>query len=585
MSQSSKQSFPNWFEEEPPQKSYRSLFKWGKADEFKHPNKGMFKLMKNVFQLEDLDFRTPQNLGLENINVEIPPQIASVHLEAFKRIVGNENYSGDTYSRVKASYGKGMIDLLRLRNKIIENIPDAVLRPRDENDIEKIVNYCNQYQIPLYMLGGGSTVTRGTEAVKGGVTIDLSAHLNQVVSFNETDQTITVQAGMYGPALEKILNHAQESLSAKRAYTCGHFPQSFEYSSVGGWVVTRGAGQNSTYYGKIEDIVLSQEYITPRGKIKTGNFPRCSTGPDLNQIFMGSEGTFGVLINVTLKIFRFMPENRKYFSFMFKNWDAALDACREMLQSESGFPSVFRLSDPEETDVALKMYGIGDTIAEKALNALGYKPMERCLLLGLVDGDSKYTNIVVRNVRKVARRYSVFELSAFQVTHAWEKSRFTDPYLRDDLQDYGILTDTLECAVTWSKMKEVHQFVRAYIKSRPNLICMTHLSHAYPQGGNLYFIFIAKMDAIEDYLELQYGILEMIGKSGAAISHHHGIGKQTAPWLVEYLGSDAYGVLKALKGYFDPNQIMNPGGTLGFDMSEEQKNKLWSKNLNRIQNG
>jgi alkyldihydroxyacetonephosphate synthase len=151
--------------------------------------------------------------------------------------------------------------------------------------------------------------------------------------------------------------------------------------------------------------------------------------------------------------------------------------------------------------------------------------------------------------------------------------------MREDLQDYGILIDTLECAVTWSQMKEVHEKVRAVIKSRPGTICMTHLSHAYPQGGNLYFIFIAKINKIKEYLDLQYSILEAFQKSSASMSHHHGVGKQTSPWLEGQIGSAQFDVIRALKKHFDPQNIMNPGGTLGLDMSKEQAEKRWSKDL------
>jgi alkyldihydroxyacetonephosphate synthase len=188
-------------------------------------------------------------------------------------MVGSENVITDAYHRARVSYGGGMLDALRLRHKIVENIPDAVVYPRSRADVEAIVNFCYEQNLPIYIFGGGSSVTRGTEAVKGGITLDMSRHMNQVIAFNEVDQTITVQPGMLGPQLERLLNHAPEEFQAQRRYTCGHFPQSFEYSSVGGWVVTRGAGQNSTYYGKIEDIVIAQEYVTPRGVIATKPLP------------------------------------------------------------------------------------------------------------------------------------------------------------------------------------------------------------------------------------------------------------------------------------------------------------------------
>jgi alkyldihydroxyacetonephosphate synthase len=295
----------------------------------------------------------------------------------------------------------------------------------------------------------------------------------------------------------------------------------------------------------------------------------------LNQILIGSEGTFGVLLNATLKVRSHMPENRKYFSYMFKTWDDGLEAVREIMQSECGLPSVFRVSDAEETDVGMKLYGIEGTPADSVLNLLGYRPMERCLLLGTADGERAYCKNIRNKVRQIARHHGGFNLTPFGATQRWEHSRFSDPYMREDLLDFGIMIDTLECSVTWSQLKSVHKQVRDFIKSRPNTICMVHCSHFYPQGTNLYFIFIAKMDSMHAYLDLQYGILEAIQKSGAAMSHHHGIGKQTAPWFKKQIGEARFNILRSLKQHFDPNYIMNPGGTLGFDMTESQENKIW----------
>lgn len=570
---------PNWFDEPTPTGTYRSLFKWGDPAGFKHPNSGLVRLIMEKFHLSHEDLANPRNLGLEQIDLEIPVSLALEHLQAFAQICGEENLASDAYTRVSRSYGKAMIDALRLRNKIIENVPDLVISPRNSAEIQQVITYCDAHLIPVYVYSAGSSVTRGIEAVKGGIALDMSHHMNRVLNFNETDQTITVEAGMTGPQLEDLLNHAPERLGASRAYTCGHFPQSFEYSSVGGWVVTRGAGQNSTYYGKIEDIVLAQEYATPRGPFKTCPHPRSANGPDFDQLMMGSEGAFGVLTSVTLRVFRWQPENRVRYSYMFKNWDVAMQACREIMQAEFGYPSVFRLSDPEETDVAMKLYHIEGTPADTVLKMFGYQPMQKCLLLGHTDGEKTFSRNVNRQVRRICRKYGAFNISFAPVTKNWEKGRFRDPYMREDLEDFGVLIDTLECAVTWSQMKHVHELVRGYVKDRPDTICMTHLSHAYPQGGNLYFIFIAKINTIKEYLDLQYGILQKIQESGAAMSHHHGVGKQTAPWLEGQIGTPQMDVIRALKKHFDPNNIMNPGGTLGLDMSPDQKNKQWSKTL------
>lgn len=566
---------PDWIEQAPAEGSWRRLFKWGDPSGFKHPNSGMYRLLKETFGMSDADFLHPQGTGMEPFDALLPVSLDAVHLAALGRIVGEENIFTGTYERTRASYGYGMMDALRLRHKIVENLPGAVVAPRSTEEVQSVLNYCNENKIPLYVFGAGSTVTRGMEAVKGGICLDMSRHMNRVIEFNEINQTVTVQAGILGPVLEDSLNQAPEKFKAKRRYTCGHFPQSFMHSSVGGWVVTRGAGQNSTYYGKIEDLVLSQEYVTPAGILRTPGYPRCATGPDFDEVMMGSEGCFGVLTSVTLRVFRHQPENTRRFSYLFHSWGDARAAVREVMQSEFGYPSVFRLSDPEETDVAMRMYHIHGTPADTVLQALNYQPMQRCLLIGAADGDKAFTGLIARKVADIARRYHAFTLTPFRVTQRWEKTRFTDPYLREDLMDFGILIDTLECAVTWEQAEEVHARVRQVVKNRPKTICMTHLSHMYPQGTNLYFIFIARMTELNEYLELQYSILQAIQQSGAAMSHHHGIGKQTGPWLEEQIGSACMDVIRALKEHFDPHHILNPGGTLGLDMSEEQREKRW----------
>ncbi len=556
---------PNWFEGFVPENSYRSLFKWGGADNrFKHPHAGLYRLLKEKFHLSDADFRKPGNPGLTPVHIRQSGRLKKKQLAAFARIVGIENVRTDGYTRLSVAYGKTMLDLFRLRNEIAENLPDAVLYPRTALDVERIVRFCTREGIPVYVYGGGSSVTRGAEAVRGGVTLDTRVHLNRILSFNETDQTITVQPGLTGPALEAACNSAPELFGAKDRYTCGHFPQSFEYSCVGGWVVTRGAGQNSTYYGKIEDLVVCQEYVTPAGTLRTGYYPARATGPDIDQIMMGSEGAYGVLVSVTLRIFRHRPENRRRFSFLFRNWRDAQSAAREIMQGEFGSPSVFRISDPEETDVAFVTYGLDRTPLDGIMSFMGYRKNSRCLMLGTADGEKRFTKTLFKNIWEICRGHGALPASGL-VTRAWERGRFTDPYLRDDLMDFGIVTDTLECAVTWESLPQVYERVRAVCKRRPRSVCMTHMSHCYPQGANLYFIFIARMDGMKDYLDYQTGILEAICRSGAAMSHHHGIGKMTAPWLERQLGRTGMGLLRALKRHLDPAGIMNPGGTLALD--------------------
>ena len=560
---------PEWENKKPIDKSYRSIFKWGGNNQFKNPNERLYKIIKSTFNMTDDDFRKKTSEGNEIIKDDIPCNLDKKHLDYLIKVVGHENVKLDVYNRLRVSYGQTMIDLMRLRQNIIENIPEAVIYPSDKIQIEKIIKYCSNELIPIYCRSGGSTVTRGMEAIKGGITLDLAVNFNKVIEFNETNQTITVESGMQGPQLEEVLNNAKEQFNAKRSYTCGHFPQSFEYSGVGGWVVTRGAGQNSSYYGKIEDIVIAQEYATPIGVIKTSEYPKQATGPDIDQIMIGSEGAFGILTHVTLKVFRHMPKNHKYFSYIFPSWENAQAAAKDITQGEFGIPSVFRLSDPEETDIALKLYNIEGTIIDKFISARGYKRMERCLFLGFTDGEKGFVKNMKRKLHRICKKYGAMYITGY-ATKEWEKGRFRDPYMRDALQDFNVIIDTMECAVSWKTMGEVHRKVRAFCKTRPETVCMTHMSHVYPQGANLYFIFIAKM-GMEEYIEYQKGILDSYIKANTAISHHHGIGKSFGPWLEYSIGKTSMDIIRTLKKHFDKNNIMNPGGTLGLDVKKRDK--------------
>ncbi|MDR1465804.1 MAG: FAD-binding oxidoreductase [Oscillospiraceae bacterium] len=569
---------PKWFQGEIPKDSYRSIFKWGVPEQIKAPREDMLRDILQRFGIND-DFlhAYQQDLGLDEVKFDIPIQLADEHLAALREIVGNDFVRTDDYARFSVAYGKTMFDLLRARNKIVENVPDAVVYPENRKQIEQIVAYVSEHKIPLYVYGGGSSVTRGVECVKGGISLDMRLRFNKVVRFNEEDQLITVEAGMSGPKLEEILQNAPKVLGAKRAYTLGHFPQSFEHSSVGGWIVTRGSGQNSTYYGCISDMVLGQSYATPRGSITTDSHPRKATGPDLDQLMMGAEGTFGVLTHVTLRLSRHMPETTRRFSYMFKDWQTGIAAAREIMQSEAGKPSVFRLSDPEETSIMVNMYGVMDTPLKHLFRAKGMKENEMCLFLGYTGGEDGYSKNCAKTVRRVAKRYGGLSLTGL-VCKGWEHGRFSDPYLRDTLQDFGVIMDTMECSVNWSEMARVHAEVRKIVKARPQTICMTHMSHVYPQGGNLYWIFIILENDAEEFRKFHASILDAIQRSGASMSHHHGIGKMFGPWLEGQLGRNEYDVIRALKQYFDPDGIMNPGGTLGLDIPEAEKRFLKEPN-------
>jgi alkyldihydroxyacetonephosphate synthase len=563
---------PEWSEEAPAEGSYRSIFKWGDPLGFKHPNNKLYALLKEEFCLTDADFAQTVNEGNRKVTTDSKVELASEHIEALEKIVTPRNVAVDDYSRVRFSHGKAMEETILLRQEKTLKVTDAVVHPRDKKEVAQIVEYCNEQKIPIYVYGGGSSVVLGLTPTKGGVTLVLSTHMNKIIELNEDNHTVTVQPGMMGPAYEEMLNNAPKTLNASRNYTCGHFPQSFEYSTVGGWVVTLGSGQQSSYYGDAGDLVVSQEYITPAGSFKTLDYAATATGPKVNDIMKGSEGSFGILVEVTMKVFRYMPETRQRFSFIFPSFDAAVNATREVSQGEFGMPSAFRISDEEETDVGLKLYGVEGTVIDTMMQARGYRPGERCLMIGMADGEKGFAKNVKKNVSRICKANGAMSLTGY-ATKKWEHGRYLDPYMREDLQDYGVVIDTLESGVTWSNIHRLHQEVRKVVKSRPQTVCMVHASHFYPQGTNLYFIFIAKIRDLAEYKEFQDKIIDAIVEKGGSCSHHHGVGKMLGPWMEKHLGPEQMDILRALKRHFDPNNIMNPGGQLGLDLAEEQKRK------------
>ncbi|NLA40445.1 MAG: FAD-binding oxidoreductase [Smithella sp.] len=554
---------PEWTEKAPPAGTYRSIFKYGDPHRFKHPSDAWFNMIKQEFGLSDSDFASRNREGLEPVSLQRPPNLSSHQIEFLQKIVGGENVALDDYSRVKYASGKTTEEMLEMRHGMIREVADVVVHPRGKEDVQKIVDYCNREKIPITVFSAGSSVNFGCRPVRGGISLVVSTHMNKLLDVNELNQTARVQPGMFGPAYENALNRAPELFQTKHRYTGGHFPQSFEYSTVGGWIVTLGSGQASTYYGDAYDIVFSQEYVTPAGTFKTLDFPATATGPKVNDIMKGSEGTFGILVEITMKIFRYRPENRERFSFMYPTWDAAVDASREIMQSEFGKPAIYRISDPEETDRGLKLYGMPGFV-DKFLKWRGFKPMQRCLCLGNVEGDRDYTRLVTRKIKALARRHGAISLTGY-AARKWEHTRYTEPFMREDLGDYDILIDTLEAAVTWDNLHRLHEGVRACVRSRPATMCMTHASHFYPQGTNLYFIFIVHMKDPEEFRKFQRGIIDSIQKHGGSLSHHHGVGRMIGPWMEGHLGKEQMDVLRALKKHFDPQGIMNPGGQLGLD--------------------
>lgn len=536
-----------------PTRSLRSIFKWGAPDVFYDVDDRLRGFIQEQLGLPTSAFDEPFFPGLDDVPDLPEPELPAGFLARLEDAVGPKNLETDAYSRAAHGSGSTYLDLLRLRLGKVESPPDAVVYPRTEQDVETIVALCHETHVALVPAGARSSVTRALEAQRGGVCMDLTRHMFRLLEVQETDHLARVQPGMLGPSYEAALND--------RGYTCGHFPQSFEYSSVGGWIAARGAGQQSTYYGKIEDLVRGLRCVTPRGLLATHPFPRASLGPDYNQMLVGSEGTLGVITEATLRIFPHRPESVHPITFMFRSFSDGARFIRRLLQTGAGRPGVCRLSDPEETEIALTLDGLAGGAVDKTLQRLGYRPGSRSLLIAATEGDRAASLATAARAHALGLRMGGLPLGA-RPLRAWWKRRYHDPYLRDDLMDFGVMTDTLETATPWSNLERLWQEVRKVVKARPNTACMTHISHAYASGANLYFILLGPMDRgrpLLDYRDFHRKVVDAIVGNGGSLSHHHGVGRLFAPWYADHVGGVAHAAFASLKEGLDPHGIMNPG--------------------------
>lgn len=554
---------PAWREDIPGPRTYRSVLKYDPA-KFKHPSAAWYEMFKDEFGMTDDDFRTRRPGGDENVVVDHPCTLGDSRVHAFADIVGHENVSTDAYDRVRYGHGKSVDENLTLRRGVVGAVPDLVVHPRDKDEVARIVALCNAERIPIVAYGGGSGVVLGNSAPAGGIAVVLRTHMNKLLAVSEANQTAVVQPGMLGPDYEAALNEAASRFGTSRGYTCGHFPQSFELATVGGWILASGSGQASTYYGDACNLLVGAEWVTPAGSVRTLDIPGTAAGPRVNDFLKGSEGAYGILVEATMKIFRHMPENRQRFAVMYPSWEAAVEASREIVQGEFGMPAVYRISDPEETEIGLKLKGFDQPLFDRLLRSRGLVAGQRCLCIGTAEGEIGFARHVKKSALAVARKHGATSLTGF-ATKQWEHGRYSDVHMRDDLLDYGIVIDTLETGVTWANLRNLYEGVRKFVKQRPRTLCMTHCSHFYPQGTNLYFIFILRPESDEEFFRFRAGVIDKIVEHGGSISHHHGVGRLFAPWMERHLGREQLDALRALKRHFDPNNIMNPGGTLALD--------------------
>ncbi|QUL78848.1 FAD-binding oxidoreductase [Brevibacterium sp. SMBL_HHYL_HB1] len=473
--------------------------------------------------------------------------------------VGEDFVRDDHATRVSHAAGRSLPDLIRLRTGRLSSAPDAVVYPAAGAEVDALLAVCAEESVAVVPVGGGTSVVGGIDAVRGGFSAVVSismARLDQILDIDEESLTATVQAGVFGPELEERLQ--------SRGFTLGHYPQSFEFSTVGGWVATRSAGQQSTGYGRIDENVHGLRCSTPSGPIELPTTPATAAGPNPRQLFVGSEGTLGIITEATVRIRR-VPKAVRADSWFFPDFASGTAALREMEQSGLQL-AIARLSDVNETAFGLAQLGSG--LQRKGvltyLRARGITTP--CLLVVRYDGSAAEVRARRSQGRSIVRRHKGVNLGAVPET-SWEKHRFSTPYLRDQLLREGMIAETLETSVPWSKVEDLHETISAEIeremaeRGTPAFV-LCHVSHLYASGCSLYYTVFAKQQVgaeIAQWKALKSAAGDAIVAGGGTITHHHAVGTDHGPWLPAETGQRWLRMLRAAKAEVDPAGIMNPG--------------------------
>lgn len=479
-------------------------------------------------------------------------------LEELQRIVGERHVRQDHSERVRHAAGRGYPDLVRLRAGKPEGAPDAVVLPGSHEQLRAVLGLCEHSSVAVVPFGGGTSVVGGLAPLAGehgGIIALDTRRLSRVVALDRSSLTVTVEGGLRAPALERQL--------AARGLTLGHFPQSFEYVSLGGCAATRSAGQASSGYGSIAKMIVGLRLAAPAGDIDLPAMPASAAGPGLRELLVGSEGTLGVIDQLSLRVRR-APAERLYEGVFFRDFDAGIGALRTLAQ-EHAMPELARLSDEQETRVTLALSASGgarDALGRAYLTARGYRG--GCLAILGFEGSGEH-RARRRRARSLIRTAGGLTLGRGP-GEAWLASRFAAPYLRDELLSHGVMVETLETATQWSNLARLHRRVGEAIagelrRGAGAALVMCHVSHLYETGASLYFTFLAPRseDEIDRWRAVKQAAGDAIVAGGGTITHHHAIGRDHAAWMPAEVGATGLSALRALKQALDPRAIMNPG--------------------------
>lgn len=472
------------------------------------------------------------------------PRLSIEALAALGEVVGGEHVGVDDESRVRHTRGKSTPDLLRIRAGEVGDAPDAVVLPGGHDEVLAVLAVCAERRIAVVPFGGGTSVVGGLspQGIGAFVALDLR-RLDGLVALDPVSRTATFQPGLRAPAAEALLR--------EQGFTLGHFPQSYEWATIGGFAAARSSGQASAGYGRFDDMVVGLTVATPEGTLDLGRAPKSAAGPDLRQLVLGSEGAFGVITSVTVRV-RPAPAATAYEGWHFGSFEAGTAALRRLAQ-DGPPPTVLRLSDETETLIGLAK---PDEIGSGG---------QGCLAIVGFEGTPADVTDRQAKVRAVLREAGGEPLGA-EPGEGWAHGRFNAPYLRDALLDVGAFAETLETATFWSGIPALYEAVREAVTSTlgaqgtPPLV-MCHVSHVYPAGASLYFTVVSAQgaDAVAHWTKAKHAVNDAIIAAGGTISHHHGVGTDHRDWYAQEVGPLGIGVLRAVKDRLDPAGILNPG--------------------------
>jgi alkyldihydroxyacetonephosphate synthase len=538
----------------------KNWWKWGDPSAYEHvdnyPN--LRNICKERFGVDPKeDFHPPVEFEFDEPTPGIMDQIRAAFGDA-------ADFSRD--KRLAAALGKSYHDVIRIFRDHRISVPDAVLSPEGHDEVQHIVKEADRHGIVIVAVGGQTNVVGALTIVESDarrpiVYINLLG-MSRMLSVDERNMIATFQAGVLGPHLEEQLQ--------PHGLTLGHFPQSFEFSTLGGWVVTRSAGQESTYYGKIEDMVVSVKAATPAGTISTPAFDKDAEGINLTPLFIGSEGSLGIVTEVTVRL-HCKPVKNRWVLAVFPDFNSGAECLREIVQQDI-YPSVCRLSDGPETyfysQLKPSKSGIFQGLKKAIQNAyLGFRNIQEpnVMMLRFEELNTSRLSETLTVKKSIGRHNGVLIPSS--LAKNWEDTRFHTPYLRDTMMEHRIFIDTMETVVPWDKVMHMHQSVTDALRGcdefhRESGIVMGHISHIYVHGACMYFILICPMNAgaeVEQWQAIKKTVSDAIVQAGGSISHHHSVGLDHQSYYLEHTDPLGLEILKGIKKQLDPNRILNPG--------------------------